>query len=79
METDREETYRVYDARSIGRAVRHFREEAGLTQAELAEKAGLHRQRIVELEHGQETEQMRRLLRVLRALGVRLSLQRQDW
>jgi len=32
-----------------------------------------------EMEHGLETEQLRRLLRTLRALGVRITLQKQDW
>jgi HTH-type transcriptional regulator/antitoxin HipB len=78
-EREPESTYRIYDARSLGQALRHFRQEAHLTQAELAEKMGLNRQYIVEMEHGLETEQLRRLLRTLRALGVRITLQKQDW
>lgn len=71
--------YRIYDARSLGQALRYFRQEAHLTQAELAEKTGLNRQYIIEMEQGLETEQVRRLLRTLRALGVRIMLQKQDW
>jgi HTH-type transcriptional regulator / antitoxin HipB len=72
-------SYRIYDARSMGRALRHFRQEAGLTQAELAERTGVSRQYLVEMEQGLETEQLRRLLRVLKTLGVRITLGRQDW
>jgi HTH-type transcriptional regulator / antitoxin HipB len=79
MESKQDDTYRIYDARSIGAAIRHFRQEAGLTQAELAERTGLNRQYIVEMEQGLETEQLRRLLRTLKALGVRITLGKQDW
>lgn len=75
----RDGTYRVYDARSIGHAIRHFRREAGLTQEELAEKTGLSRYYIIEMEQGLETEHLRRLLRVLKSLGVRVALEKHDW
>ena len=56
-----------------------YRERAGLTQAELAEMAGLNRTYLSDLEQGKETEQMRRILRVLKLLGVRATLQETDW
>ncbi len=71
--------FQIYDARSIGHALRHYRLEAGLTQAELAERTGLTRQYVNEMEQGLETEQVRRLLRVLKSLGVRANLGYQDW
>jgi transcriptional regulator with XRE-family HTH domain len=71
--------YRIYTPASFGTAIRHYRTEAGLTQAELAEKAGLHRSYLSELESGKETEQLKRLLRVLRQLGVRMTLDKADW
>jgi transcriptional regulator with XRE-family HTH domain len=71
--------YRIYTPTSLGDAIRHFRTEAGLTQAQLAEKAGLHRSYLSELEGGKETEQLKRLLRVLRQLGVRMTLDKADW
>ncbi len=83
METSREERrpggYRIYSADSLGQAIRHYRREAGLTQAELAAHAGLNRTYLSALEQGQETEQLRRLLRVLRILGVRMTLDKADW
>lgn len=71
--------FRVYTPASLGEAVRHYRKEAGLTQAQLAEMAGLRRSYLSELETGKETEQLKRLLRVLRQLGVRITLDEADW
>jgi transcriptional regulator with XRE-family HTH domain len=50
-----------------------------MTQADLAEKAGLQRSYLSELESGKETEQVKRLFRVLRELGVRMTLDKADW
>jgi transcriptional regulator with XRE-family HTH domain len=71
--------YRIYTAASLGDAIRHYRKQAGLTQAQLAEATGLQRSYLSELEHGKETEQLTRLLRVLRQLGVRMTLDKADW
>jgi transcriptional regulator with XRE-family HTH domain len=75
----RQSAYRIYTPASLGDAIRHYRTEAGLTQAELANKAGLHRSYLSELESGKETQQLQRLLRVLRQLGVRMTLDKADW
>lgn len=74
-----EQPFRLYSAASLGPAIRHYREQAGLSQAELAELAGLNRSYLSELEQGKETEQLRRVLRVLKLLGVRATLQKADW
>jgi len=71
--------YRIYSAASLGDAIRHYRTEAGLTQAELAEATGLQRSYLSELERGKETEQLARVLRLLRHLGVRITLDKADW
>jgi len=71
--------YRVYGATSLGVALRHFRKEAGLTQQELADRIGLHRSYLSELEGGKETEQVRRLFQLLRQLGVRITLGKAEW
>ncbi|MGH9200423.1 MAG: helix-turn-helix transcriptional regulator [Vicinamibacterales bacterium] len=72
-------SFRVYTAASLGTAIRHYREEAGRTQSELAERAGLNRTYLSALENGRETEYVKRLLRVLKQLGVRITLERADW
>jgi transcriptional regulator with XRE-family HTH domain len=78
METE-SRPFRVYTSESLGAAIRHYRHEAGLTQQELARRAGLHRTYLSDLEQGKETEQLRRILRVLRQLGVRMTLEPADW
>jgi HTH-type transcriptional regulator/antitoxin HipB len=83
MQTSRdrgqEQPFRVYTPGSLGAAIRHYRREAGLSQAELAERAGLHRSYLSDLEQGKETEQVRRILRILKQLGVRMTLEKADW
>ena len=71
--------YRIYSAASLGDALRHYRAEAGLTQAQLAEATGLQRSYLSEFERGKETEQLTRILRLLRHLGVRMTLDKADW
>jgi len=79
MQTPLPHPYRVYTPDAIGAAIRHFRTEAGLTQAELAERAGLNRTYLSSLESGNETEQLRRILHVFKQLGVRMTLEKADW
>ena len=71
--------FRIYTTESLGAAIRHYRLESGLTQTELADLSGLHRTYLSALERGKETEQVRRTLRVLRQLGVRMTLDQVDW
>ena len=74
-----EQPYRVYTAASVGPAIRHYRLEAGLTQAELAELVGVSPSYLSRLETGEGTEELRRVVRILRQLGVRMTLQHADW
>lgn len=74
-----EQPFRLYTAASLGPAIRKYREEAGLTQAELAEVTGLNRTYLSNLEQGRETEQLRRIIRILKHLGVRATLKRAEW
>lgn len=71
--------YRIYTPASLGQAIRHYRTTAGLTQAQLAEMTGLQRSYLSELEGGKETQQLKRVFRVLRQLGVRMTLEEADW
>ena len=71
--------FRIYTPASLGAAIRHFRQEAGLTQTQLAEMTGLHRPYLAALEAGKETEQLTRMLRVFRQLGVRMTVDKADW
>lgn len=71
--------FRIYTPASLGDAIRHYRQEAGLTQAQLADMAGLHRTYLASLEGGKETEYLKRLFRVFRQLGVRMTVEKADW
>lgn len=71
--------FRLYTPASFGDALRHYRTGAGLTQSELADLTGLQRSYLSELESGKETEQLKRIFRVLRQLGVRITLDKADW
>ena len=51
----------------------------GSPRLSYAERAGLNRTYLSDLERGKETEQVRRILRVLKELGVRMTLERADW
>lgn len=74
-----EQPFRVYTAASIGPAIRHYRKQARLTQDELADRVGITQSYLSRLEQGHETEQLRRIVAVLRALGVRATLEHADW
>lgn len=71
--------FRVYNAEALGNAIKHFREQAGLTQAQLAEQVGIHRSYLAELEVGEVTEQTRRLVALFKALGARLIVTEANW
>lgn len=71
--------YRIYNAQSLAQAIKHFRHEAGLTQAELAERIGMRQSHLSELESGKMTEQTQRLIALFKALGVRLVVGKAEW
>lgn len=62
--------------REIGEDVRTWRKLRGLTQAQLADRAGLGRSTLRNLERGEGGVSTENLLRVLRALGVLESVSR---
>lgn len=68
----------VFDPESLGRALAHFRDDAGLTQEQLAARSGLHRPYLSQLEQGRATRQTERLFRVLRRLDLELVVRRRS-
>jgi transcriptional regulator with XRE-family HTH domain len=66
--------FRVFAARDLGLAVKYYRTLAGLSQVQLAERAGLHRSYLAALESGHSTEAVERLLRLFGEMGVRVNL-----
>jgi HTH-type transcriptional regulator/antitoxin HipB len=59
----------------IGRVVRHHRRRARLSQAQLAELAGVGKTLVFDLEHGKESVQLDSLHKVLSALNIQLCLE----
>ena len=64
----------IQTTRAFGSAVRRARNERGLTQAELAAKAGVGRPWLSELETGKRTAELGRALSVLHALDLAIAL-----
>jgi transcriptional regulator with XRE-family HTH domain len=62
--------------RAFGERLRTARREAGLTQEQLAERAGTDRAAVSEIERGQRDARLSTLLRIEHALGARLDLVR---
>lgn len=70
-------TYALVELRGsdqIGEAIRHFRKQRGLTQQQLAEKAGCSLMYVSNLERGKATAELGKALNVFDALEVDLSL-----
>jgi transcriptional regulator with XRE-family HTH domain len=61
------------DVPSFGPRLRELRESAGLTQSQLAERAGLHPQGVVKLERGEREPAWATAVALARALGVDLN------
>ena len=59
-------------ARQFGRRLRVLREEAGKSQGDLADRAGLSRTYLNQLEAGRRDPSLSTLTRLARALGVKL-------
>ncbi len=74
-----EQPFRIYTTASLGHAIKHYRQQAGLTQEDLAEQVGIDRTYLSRLEKGEGTEQLRRVIVLLRRLGVRATLKHADW
>ena len=60
----------IQTSKAFGSAVRRARNEQGLTQAELAQRAGVGRPWLSELETGKRTVELGRALSVVSALGL---------
>jgi transcriptional regulator with XRE-family HTH domain len=67
-------SFRVRSARDLGAAVKYFRTLHGLSQAALAERAGIHRSYLAALENGHATEALERLMTLFGELEVQLSV-----
>lgn len=65
---------KITDTKSLGSAVRQVRQTLGVTQDQLALTSGTNRRFIIELEQGKPTAQTGLVLKVLRTLGISLTM-----
>ena len=63
---------RLYYRRILGQTIRAYRKQAGLTQVKLAKRADLHHNFIGEVERGNMEISLGSLLKIAKALGVRV-------
>jgi predicted transcriptional regulator len=61
--------YMVITAQDLGAALKHFRTEAGVTQADAAEATGIGQPYLSELEGGKFGSSLTHVLRLLRFVG----------
>lgn len=64
--------------RDIGAAIKERRKQLGLGQAELAARAGVSRQWLIQVEGGKPGVALGLVLRLLNILGMRLALDGRD-
>ncbi len=57
----------------FGDRVRELRQEAGLSQEELAHKAGIHRTYLGGIERGERNPSLKNIAAITEALGISLS------
>lgn len=60
---------------SIAESVRRHRKEAGLTQKQLADLAGVGKTVVFDIENGKESVRVDTLMKVLDALNIKMSLE----
>jgi len=60
----------LLDGAGLGARLKELRLEAGLTQAELARRTGIHRPNIARVEAGRHTPSLETLSRLTVAIGV---------
>ena len=67
-------TLRARKLADVAAVIRAVREDADVSQAELAEKLGFSRDYMIDLESGRSTIHTTRLFRVLHELGIAITL-----
>lgn len=72
MSDNSDSEYVIHGPQSFGMALREFRIRQGKTQAKVAEKSGLHRSYLSDLERGANTGMMRHLVTVCRELDLEI-------
>lgn len=58
---------------AFGKAVRKLRDNSGLSQEDIAQKAGIHRNYWGDVERGERNVSIANMHRIAKALGIKLS------
>ena len=74
----RGEKMHIRTARDLGLLIRDRRRSLGLDQSRLAQRVGVSRQWVIEVEKGKARAEVGLLLRTLQALGLRVWAEVQD-
>lgn len=59
----------------IGKTIRYFRKQSGLSQEALAQLAGIGKTVIFDIEKGKPTVQLNSLLKILEILNIKIRLE----
>lgn len=68
----------IRDAKQLGAALQRERKRQGLTQTQLAEKAGLRQQTISAAEGGKPRSELQVIFDIITALGLEVALNPRD-
>lgn len=80
MNTDKTIPYgKINNTTDIGKCVRAQRKAQGATQPEFAALCGVGVRFISELENGKSTMEVGKVLKVLKCLGLQVTLQPRSW
>jgi transcriptional regulator with XRE-family HTH domain len=71
-------TWTVRSGEDLGRALADIRQRCALTQADLAERAGLSRSYLAKIEAGRSVSLLEHVLRLLRRLGATVTVTFED-
>ena len=66
--------YEIRNHEDLGRAIAEFRALQGLTQTDLAKRAGLNRTYLSNIEHGEVPAFVERYVALLNTLGLKLTI-----
>ena len=62
----------VMTADDIGKIIKYYRKQSGLSQKDIAKIAGIGKTSLFDMEKGKETVQLNTLLRVLEVLNIQM-------
>lgn len=65
----------IRDTKQLGAALQRERKRQGMTQTQLAEKAGVRQQTISAVEGGKPRSELQVIFDIMMALGIEMSLQ----